>query len=116
MQIGRKKQKRGEECITEARTTGNKSSQAAGSGDSGCFLGQASTTDPLALATGGNRSAARLVLPLWIAAVSLAVIAVVLIVASFSLVDAVQATQASVVQLQQQVAQLKSGLGGLFGG
>lgn len=43
-------------------------------------------------------------------------IAIVLIVASFSLLDALEATQASVVQLQQQVAQLKSGLGGLLGG
>lgn len=55
-------------------------------------------------------------LPLWIAAVRLAVIAAVLIVVSFSLLDALHATQASVVQLQQQVAQFKSGLGGLLGG
>lgn len=56
-----------------------------------------------------------LLLPLWVAAISLAVIAVVLILASFSLLDALQTTQASVTQLQQQVSQLASGLGGLLG-
>jgi len=61
-------------------------------------------------------SSAGTVLPLWIAAISLAVIAVALIIASFQLLDAIQSTQASVVQLQQQVQQLKSGLGGLLGG
>ncbi len=55
------------------------------------------------------------VLPLWIAAISLAVIAVVLTIASFELLQAVRSTQASVEQLQQQVQQLKSGLGGLLG-
>lgn len=58
----------------------------------------------------------RAVLPLWIAAVSLAVIAVVMIIGSVELIHAVRSTQASVVQLQQQVSQLKSGLGGLLGG
>jgi len=55
------------------------------------------------------------VLPLWIAAISLAVIAVVLTIASFELLQAVRSTQASVEQLQQQVQQLKSALGGLLG-
>ncbi len=63
-----------------------------------------------------SRSAAGTALPLWIAAISLAVIAVALIIASFQLLDAIRSTQASVVQLQQQVQQLKSGLGGLLGG
>lgn len=57
-----------------------------------------------------------LALPLWIAAISLAVLAVVLIFASIQLLDALHATQASVVELQQQVGQLKAGLGGLLGG
>lgn len=58
----------------------------------------------------------RTVLPLWIAAVSLAVIALVMIIASFQLLDALRSAQASVVQLQQQVTDLKTGLGGLLGG
>ena len=58
----------------------------------------------------------RAVLPLWIAALSLAVIAVVMIISSVELIHAVRSTQASVVQLQQQVSQLKSGLGGILGG
>lgn len=53
----------------------------------------------------------RAVLPLWIAALSLAVIA-----SSVELIHAVRSTQASAVQLQQQLSQLKSGLGGLLGG
>lgn len=60
--------------------------------------------------------ASRTLLPLWIAAVSLAVIALVLAIASVELLHAVRNTQASVVQLQQQVQQLKSGLGGILGG
>lgn len=58
----------------------------------------------------------RIVLPLWIAAISLAVIAVVLAIASVQLLQAVESTQASVVQLQQQVKELGSGLGGILGG
>jgi len=58
----------------------------------------------------------RTVLPLWIAALSLAVIAATMILTSVELVHAVRSTQASVVQLQQQVSQLKAGLGGLLGG
>ena len=58
----------------------------------------------------------RAVLPLWIAALSLAVIAVVMIISSVELIHAVRSTQAAVVQLQQQVSQLKSGLGGILGG
>jgi len=60
--------------------------------------------------------AGRVVLPLWIAALSLAVIAATMIITSVELVHAVRSTQASVVQLQQQVSELKSGLGGLLGG
>jgi len=65
-----------------------------------------------------NRSSAtsRAVLPLWIAAISLAVIAVVLIIVGCQLLDAVHTAQGSVVQLQQQVQELKTGLGGLLGG
>lgn len=79
------------------------------------------STPPAITTTGGHPSgrataAARTVLPLWIAALSLAVIAVVMIIASVELLHAVRTTQASVVQLQQQVQQLKSGLGGLLGG
>lgn len=75
------------------------------------------TPDPPAVtATGSRRPITPTVLPLWIAAISLAVIAVVLIVASVTLVNALHASQASLVQLQQQVGQLKSGLGGLLGG
>jgi len=44
------------------------------------------------------------------------VIAVVMIISSVELIHAVRSTQASVVQLQQQVSQLKSGLGGILGG
>ncbi|MGI3784004.1 MAG: hypothetical protein ACRYG2_24840 [Janthinobacterium lividum] len=58
----------------------------------------------------------RALLPLWIAALSLAVIAAVMIISSVELIHAVRSTQASVMQLQQQVSQLKSGLGGLLGG
>ena len=57
----------------------------------------------------------RAVLPLWIAALSLAVIAAVMIISSVELIHAIRSTQTSVVQLQQQVSQLKSGLGGLLG-
>ena len=74
-----------------------------------------SAASDLPTATAGSRTTTLIVLPLWIAAISLAVIAIVLIVASSSLLDALHATQASVVQLQQQVDQLTSGLGGLFG-
>lgn len=58
----------------------------------------------------------RAVVPLWIAALSLAVIAIVMIISSVQLIHAVRSTQDAVVQLQQQVSQLKSGLGGLLGG
>lgn len=58
----------------------------------------------------------RTLLPLWIAALSLAVIAIVMIIASVELIHGLRTAQASVVQLQQQVQQLKSGLGGLLGG
>jgi len=65
-----------------------------------------------------NRTSAtsRAVLPLWIAAISLALIAVVLIIVGFQLLTAVHTAQGSVVQLQQQVQELKTGLGGLLGG
>lgn len=43
-------------------------------------------------------------------------IAAVMIISSVELIHAVRSTHASVVQLQQQVSQLKSGLGGLLGG
>lgn len=65
----------------------------------------------------GPRAArSRTAIPLWIAAISLAVIAVVMIIASVQLLEAVRSTQGAVVQLQQQVHELKSGLGGLLGG
>lgn len=51
----------------------------------------------------GRSAASGTVLPLWVAAISLVVIAVVLIIASFQLLDALHSTQASLVQLQQQV-------------
>jgi len=76
-------------------------------------------TTPAATApsTANRRAAAAgTLLPLWIAALSLAVIAVVLIIGSVELVRALHSTEASVAELQQQVEQLKSGLGGLLGG
>jgi len=68
------------------------------------------------LAAAHQSTAARIVLPLWIAAVSLAAIAIVLIIGSIELVQALHQTQASVQELQQQVQQMRSGLGGLLGG
>lgn len=60
--------------------------------------------------------ASRLILPLWIAALSLAVIAVVLSISSVQLLHAVNTIEALLLQLQQQVQQLEAGLGGLLGG
>lgn len=57
----------------------------------------------------------RTLLPLWISALSLVVIAVVAIVTSIELVHAVHATIVSVVALQQELSQLKAGLGALLG-
>jgi len=78
-------------------------------------------TTPTTSATASNSNGlgaarSRTALPLWIAAISLAVIALVMIIASFQLLNALHSTQASVVQLQQQVTDLKTGLGGLLGG
>lgn len=69
------------------------------------LIGSARPRDPVS----------RTVLPLWIAALSLALVAVVMIVTSIELVHAVRSTEASVVQLQQELSQLKAGLGGLLG-
>jgi len=52
---------------------------------------------------------------MWIAALSLAVIALVLIIGGIELVQALHQTQASVKELQQPVQQLGSGLGGPLG-
>lgn len=55
--------------------------------------------------TGRTRAAhsPNIALPLWIAAIGLAVIAVVMIVGVFELRQALQSTQASVQQLQEQI-------------
>lgn len=57
-----------------------------------------------------------IMVPLWVAAISLATIAVVLLIGSVQIVHALHTAQASVVQLQEQVQQLKQSLGGLMGG
>lgn len=58
---------------------------------------------------------ARQVLPLWVAAVSLAIIAVVMTVGLLVVVHELSTAQASIVQLQQQVGGLQKGLEGLSG-
>lgn len=58
----------------------------------------------------------RSALPLWIAAISLAVIAVVLLVGTIEVVHTMRTARTAIEQLQQQMKQLQQGLGAGLGG